>query len=404
MKGKIISAVIMMILLAAVVACGESAPEPAPAPAPAPKPAPAPAPKPAPSPAPTPAPAPKPAPAPAPKPAPAIELENEISVQFLSSASPMTPGEQVVIVLSDLYTQEHPKINATWKWMPLPSSVNKIDKMPAEERKYAFAAFLPPTDFLLARAGGGPEKHKYTRAYTDLLFAGNVGTGGWTFLTRDRELAKDPRKLAGKVVGVVNPPEARAWGSPDLLAYSILKDAWGIYDEVDLVKVSLPEVGGMFDAEMIDAAFWGMANSLSGTYTIPGPFYDTFKENQYYWIPLTQADVDKINAANPWKISLLTVPKGSITIPGPPAKTVNPPEDVIMCDFGSALAAWEDTEEDVVYEMLRFIVANADKIKEAGLRMHPDPESMAQWPGLTKDVVHPGALRFYETQGVKIGE
>ena len=398
MKRKIVSAGIVMILLASVVACGASEPAPAPAPAPAPKPAPAPAPTPA------PAPAPKPTPAPASKPAPAIELENEISVQFLSSSTPMTPGEEVVKFLNDLYDQEYPKISATWKWLPLPASVNKIDEMPAEERKYGFAAFLPVTDFLLARAGGGPEKHKYAREYTDLLFVGNVTNGGWTFLTKDPELAADPRKLAGKVVGVINPPEARAWGSPDLLAYSILKDAWGIYDEVDLVKVSLPEVGGLFDAELIDAAFWGMANNMSGTYTIPPPFYDTFKDNQYYWIPLTQADVDKVNAANAWKINLLTVPKDSITIPGPPATTVNPPEDVTMCDFGGAFTAWEDTEEDVVYEMLRFIVTNADKIKEANLRMQVDPEKMAQWPGLTKDMVHPGALRFYETQGIKIGE
>jgi len=75
-----------------------------------------------------------------------------------------------------------------------------------------------------------------------------------------------------------------------------------------------------------------------------------------------------------------------------------------MCDFGGAFTAWEDTEEDVVYEMLRFIVANADKIKEANLRMQVDPEKMARWPGLTRDMVHPGALRFYETQGIKIGE
>ncbi|MBA7632890.1 hypothetical protein ES703_40446 [subsurface metagenome] len=394
MKGKIVSAVIAMILLAAVVACGAQAPEPAPAPAPASKPAPAPAPTPAPA----------PAPAPAPKPAPAIELENEISVQFFSSSTPMTPGEQVVKFLSDLYDQEYPKINATWKWLPLPVSVNNIDKMPAEQRKYGFTAFLPVTDFLLARAGGGPEKHKYAREYTDLLFVGNVSNGGWTFFTKDPELAADPRKLAGKVVGVVNAPEARTWGSPTLLSNAIFRDAWGIIDKVDQIEVSLPEVGGMFEAGMIDAAFWGMANNMSGTYTIPGPFIGLLRSSPTYWIPLTQEDADKINAANPWKISLLTLPKDAIEVPGPPLQWTNPQDDVTMCDFGGALAVWKETEEDVVYEMLKFIVDNAERIKKANLRMQVDPEKMAQWPGLTKDMVHPGALRFYETQGIKIGE
>jgi len=324
------------------------------------------------------------------------------NLQLFSSSAPLTPGEEVVRVLAELFTKYHTWINAEWKFLPLPISLHTIDKMPPDKKKYAFAAFLPPTDFLLARAGGGPEKHKYNRAFTDLLFAANVSNGGWTFFTKDPELAADPRKLAGKVVGVVNAPEARTWGSPTLLSNAIFRDAWGIIDKVDQIEVSLPEVGGMFEAGMIDAAFWGMANNMSGTYTIPGPFIGLLRSSPTYWIPLTQEDVDKINAANPWKISLLTLPKDAIKVPGPPLQWTNPPDDVTMCDFGGALAVWKETEEDVVYEMLKFIVDNAERIKKAGLRMHPDPKKMAQWAGLTKDMVHPGALRFYKEYGINI--
>jgi len=52
--------------------------------------------------------------------------------------------------------------------------------------------------------------------------------------------------------------------------------------------------------------------------------------------------------------------------------------------------------------MLKFIVDNAKKIKKAEIRMQPDPKKMAQWAGLTKDMVHPGALRFYKEHGINI--
>jgi len=328
-------------------------------------------------------------------------LAKTANLQLLSSSDPLTPGEGVVKWLSHAFTREHSWINASWKWAPLPASITAIAKMPPAKRKHSFAAFLPVTDFLLARAGGGPEKHRYDKAYKDLLFAGNIMNGGWTFLTKDPALAEDPRKLAGKVVGVVHAPEEHAWGSPDLLSNAILRDAWGIIDQVKLIKVPLPEVGKMFKAKKFDAVFWGMANNISGKFSIPGPLIGPLRAGPTYWIPLTQQDVDKINAANKWKVSLIKVPKNAIKLPGPPLRWANPQDDVTMADFPGALAVWKDTEDDLVYEMLKFIVANAGSIKEAELRMYPDPGKMAQWPGLTRDMVHPGALRFYKEHGIR---
>lgn len=353
---------------------------------------------------PTPTPAPEATPTLAP-PTPPTAAE-EITLQFFSPAQPRTDAEIAVAYLADLFTKNHPYIHATWEYLPVPDSVHEADKLPPDVKKYTFVTFLPPTDFLTARAGGGPPQHKYNRAFTDLLFAAHLGIRlGWTFLTRDPALAADPKKLIGKTVGLLHAMDSPIWGSPQLLSNALLRDAWGIIDEVNVIEAPMLVAVSMLDQGTVDACFWGQSTDMSdGTFTLPGPYISAFQATQYYFIPVTQEDVDKINAANIWKISLLNVPKGSIIVPGPPSEIVNPPEDITVPNFGGAWAPWEDTEEEVVYEMLRFINENADKIKADKIHLQVDPEGWAQWPGLTRDMVHPGALRFYEEQGIKIGE
>ncbi len=331
-------------------------------------------------------------------------MPKEIKLEFLSSAEQKTDGEKAVSYLADLFLLSHPYIHATWKWQPLPASIHAADKLSPDVRKYTFATFLTPTDYLLARAGGGPTQHKFNRAFTDLLFAANLSSGGWTFLTRDPALAANPKNLAGKTIGMPNAMDSPDWGSPQLLGLAIL-DAWGISDKVKLVPVAIPNAMDMFDQGKIDACFWGNPSQMSdGTFLMPGPFTAAFQAKQHYFLPVTQEDVNKINAANTWKISLVKVPKGSIKVPGPPSKIVNPPEDITMPEFGWAWAPWKDTDQEVVYEMLSFINKNAAKIKADSVRLRVGPDRWAQWPGLTGDMVHPGALRFYKEQGIKIAE
>ena len=378
MKGRSALIAVTLIVLATIVACGGPAATPTPTPKPAPTATTAPV-----------------APA-APK---------EIALEFLSSAEPRTDGEKAVSYLADLFLLTHPYLRVTWRAVALPDSVNQADKLSPDVRKHTFPAFLTPTDFLPARAGGGPAQHKYDRAYTDLLFAANLSSGGWTFITRNPELAADPKKLVGKTIGMPYAMDAPVWGSPQLLGVAILKDAWGILDQVKLVPVGMPYVMDKFNAGEIDAAFWGIPSQMSnGTFAMPGPFTAGLQATQHYLIPVTQADADKINAANPWKISLVTVPKGSAKVPGPPSAIVNPPTDVTVPEFGWAWAPWKDTEEDIVYEMLSYINKNIDKIKADGVRVRIGADKWAQWPGLTSDMVHPGALRFYKEQGITIGK
>ena len=176
------------------------------------------------------------------------------------------------------------------------------------------------------------------------------------------------------------------WGSPMVMSLAILNDAWGIYDKVKPVFVERTDMGRAFATGEADAVFWGVVNICSDKLAIPGSLSALLKEKQYYWIPLSQADVDKVNAAGDCKLRLINIPKGSLTIPGSPVETVNPPEDITMADFCIALTAWRDTEEEVVYELLKFIVDNADKFAEANIHISPDLETLPRFPGLTRDL------------------
>ena len=327
-----------------------------------------------------------------------------MNIEFYCPSSPRSDGEVLVEFLAKLLNELHPTLKASWQSVPVPDSLDAIDRLPPERRKHAFPLACPTTDFLLARAGGGPPKHRYNRKYTDLMFAGAITRWGWTFLTPHPELASDPRKLAGRTVGVVHGPASEHWGSPTLLSNAILRDAWGIHDRVKQVEVAVPDVGRAFAGKEVDAVFWGKADVCGGQFVTPAPFVNLLRENQYYWLPLSPADVDRINAANAWKTRLIKVPRGGVSLPGTPTGTINPPEDVAMADFCGALVAWADTEEEIVYDLLKFIADNAARFAAAKIHIAPDLESLPRFPGLTEDMVHPGARRYYREQGIKIGQ
>jgi len=83
---------------------------------------------------------------------------------------------------------------------------------------------------------------------------------------------------------------------------------------------------------------------------------------------------------------------------------VNPPMDATILKWDSALTAWDTTDEDLVYELLKFFaVDNVEEFSEA-MEGPQSPELLAGrgYLGLTKEMIHPGALRFYEEQGVEI--
>lgn len=327
-----------------------------------------------------------------------------MNIQFYNAAPPVPGGRPLLNLLCKLLEERHPWLRASYQSVPVPDSVNLIDKMDPAERKHAFPFTWRPTDFYLARAASGPPKHKYDNKHPDLRFIGTISLGGETFLTPHQEFAKDPRKLAGRPVGLVHAIEADHWGAPMIQSLAILKDAWGIYDKIKPVQVRMSDMGKAFATGKADAIFGGRTSYQNGKFYASDSLLALLNEKKFYWIPITQEELDRTDAANGWKTRLITMPKGSLNQPDTPPDIVNPPEDITLIGTCSALAAWQDTEDEVVYELLKFFVDNADDLAKANEYLSLDPETLSRYPGLTRDLVHSGALRYYQEQGIEIDE
>ena len=123
--------------------------------------------------------------------------------------------------------------------------------------------------------------------------------------------------------------------------------------------------------------------------------------NNTQWVGISMEDVDKMNKKNPWKLHHVLVPRGSLRTNGP---KLDPPMDMGMAGLSMALCAWESTEDEVIYELLKFMDDHSHLCPDVAKGCPLSLSRMARFPGLTEDSVHSGALEYYTDCGMKIEE
>ena len=165
---------------------------------------------------------------------------------------------------------------------------------------------------------------------------------------------------------------------------------------------ALPFWGGVVFAGMVIPillTFWVQAWETLGGFECS--LRDLLEAKHTHWIGLSFEDVDRINRENNWKLGRVLVPKGSIRVAGPKQ---DPPEDVGLPSFTGAICAWDDTDEEVVYALVKFLDEKSDLWPDFSGGCPMSLARMSKFPGLSEDMVHPGALKYYREMEIKIGE
>ncbi|MFC1868688.1 ABC transporter substrate-binding protein [Thermodesulfobacteriota bacterium] len=286
----------------------------------------------------------------------------------------------------------HRTITASGRAIPAPDHLHMIDKLPPELKRHSLP-LVPNTDFFPALQGKGPEWHKYQREFKDLKFVATIGLSAFAMATYDPEI-RTPQHLIGKRIGIRPRPS-----SLRVLKQAILKDAWGIYDKVILKDCFRPQAkDGLLKGDF-DATFWFENRQVVDGFECCEPL--ALEAKDAGWVGLSFEDIDRINRNNPWKLHRVLVPRGSLRANGP---KLDPTMDIGMAGLSTALCAWDSTEDEVVYELLRFMDEHShlwpDFTKGCPLSL----SRMSSFPGLTEDVVHSGALKYYNEMGIKIEE
>jgi hypothetical protein len=231
----------------------------------------------------------------------------------------------------------------------------------------------------------------YSREYTDIKWVARISHNLFGFVTYDPDI-KTGQDLMGKKVGL-----HRVGEDPNFIGIALLKDAWGVWDEITPVYHGAQDHKDLMLTGIVDAALSGSVGSAPGgkwmtTANVP----PLVAARECYWIPTTEEDLGKMDAANPWTTVWASIPKDA-------AGKDMPPEDIIIPGFSSGLACWDTADEEMVYELVKFLDENRDDW-ELRSRMPGGVEVMADFgPGITEDDVHPGALRYYKEKGISIG-
>lgn len=187
-------------------------------------------------------------------------------------------------------------------------------------------------DFVPARDQTGPPWHAYDRANKDLKLVCALYEVAFGI----QVFRKGPR------IGV--PPRP---SSVRVLTEALLRDGLGILDEVELIDLRPDEV----DPRRVDATSWNLL--LHGSV----PLLPRLKGR---WLNVSGEAIAAVNRANPFKTEGVRV------------------AETTLLSFRQGLAAWDATEQGVVVSLLQSL-----------------PQPRLDWPSLSEDLLHPGAVQFF---------
>lgn len=297
------------------------------------------------------------------------------------------PAYQAALTLSEMLKAKHPWLRLSPIEGRAFTNIREQLTLPPERRKYCMINSLTSNEYARARLGLKP----WPRKMTDLMVVNVESRNGLGLATYDPNI-RTPKDLVGKKVGIFVKV-----ASPNALILALMRDAWGILDKVKISYHRPMALKDMLVTGTVDAVYSLNMTELSGGKFGQAPFSaNVMGARKTYWLNITEEDIAIVNKKNPWTTDLMVVPKDALG-PG------SPPKDTGLITLVIGMLAWQDMPADVVYELIKFVDENSGAWSKRlrGFRM--DHGSIIAWPGLTEDMVQPGALKYYKEKGIKIG-
>lgn len=262
----------------------------------------------------------------------------------------------------------------------LPERLNRFAYLPEEARTRAFIA-VSSVDQKMAMQKTGPYWHAYVTAFPDLRFVGATVRLAHGLVTRDESI-RSPADLINKRVGLVmRPSSLRA------LQEILLIKAWDIYDQI-IVKEYLPsEFPGALERGEVDVVFMPIGRMADDRLL---PVGVDFNDLDLHWISISQEDVHAATDNTP----VLT----ERAVFSPKTGATNGELEVGLITFDAAWFTFASTPDDIVYEFIHAVQQVCPP--QAPACEGRSPASMARWPGIEENLIHPGALKFYQDVGI----
>ena len=257
---------------------------------------------------------------------------------------------------------------------------NSVDKDPDE---YIFQ--LGEWEWAQAKTGTGP----FEQEYTNIKLICGWYTGMYPLFTLDPEIS-EPADMVGKSFALT----PAVWAGTKLQE-EVIKE-WGIHDEVTIHYMGLTDSVEALKDGLVDIIV--QPGVGYGDVWIPSPSTALLIADRGADVNLLAFDHATVNTVAEelgWYVVNNIYPPGTFG----PGHT-EPVEGMAARNCNVACLA--EADEDIIYEITKTIVENADKY----IDYHPagaviTPENLVSiMPAFSEDDIHPGALKYYEEVGL----